>query len=251
MIQHLEFEFPEVSHKAGQWLIECLQELDCILAPIFNRLLINVNNSGDPENLDKLSSGLVELIKIVKHGGDLIIKRAYEMEVPLPVRENLQNVISSQESKYKIIIKEEKSSLLQLMVEICLLVLLKDKEEENKKYSIAVYNLKDSNKSFSREVLRVKVLACEFLLMILRQKYAPLGYLAVDSILYCLNISFEMKEITQEVFHIQLLNLLNIIFFDCDISLNKEKCKSLLESETFSEMYLKGLTKEDNYVKFQ
>ena len=42
LIKHLGHNLPEISHKAGQWLIEVLQELECILRPIFLDLVKSV-----------------------------------------------------------------------------------------------------------------------------------------------------------------------------------------------------------------
>ena len=237
LIQHLDLDLPEISHKAGQWLIEILPELGCVLKPIFNELLENVNHNHDANDFKQLSNGLRELRQIVKHGGDMIIRRAYEIIIPESIEETLGDLRKQQDSFYKPVDTQAKITYLQLMVEICLLALVEDPDPEK----IAS----------SRDVLRVKVSACEFLLMILRQKYAPLAFIAVQPILFCLNKSFEQEQLHQEVLHLQLLNILNIIFFDCDIFTNKEKCRKLVQSELFCEIYLKGLTKKDNYIKFQ
>jgi Dopey, N-terminal len=236
LIQHLDLDLPEVSYKTGQWLIEALPDLACVLSPTFNELLSNLNQTFIPDSFLKLSHGIKQLIKIVKHGGDLIIQRAYEVKIPGFLAEQLVNT-RAQQSSYKVIKEEEvETTFLQLMVEACLLVLLQSEKIDD---------------SCSRSILRVKVSACEFLIMILRQKYQPLAYLAVDSILNCLKKTFDAQEITQEVLHLQLLNILNIIFFDCEISLDPSKCKTLLESQTFIEIYLKGPTKKDDYIKFR
>ena len=188
-------------------------------------------------NLAILSHGLKELRQIVKHGGDMIIKRAYEIIIHKSIEESLDELRNQQDSFYKPFESQANVTYLQLMVEACLLILL-GKQDSDRKGS-------------SRDVLRVKVSACEFLLMILRQKYAPLAFMAVESILQCLNQSFEQQELHQEVLHLQLLNILNIIFFDCDILTSKNKCRHLMQSPIFCDMYLKGLTKKDSFIKFQ
>ena len=241
LIKHLGHNLPEISHKAGQWLIEVLQELDCILRPIFLDLVKSVGRFHKQKYIYIILQGLTDLQQIVQYGGDMVIKKASEIIVPPRISKKFDHISREKMVTFKLNTEPQQESYLQLMVKISLLVLLSNEESEG--------DTPQCNPS--REILKVKVSACEFLLMILRQKYAPLACIAMESILKCLSRSLLLNDLVYEVLQLKLLNILNIIIFDCDISTNAHECKALVESSVFSEIFFKGIAKKENFIKIQ
>ena len=127
-----------------------------------------------------------------------------------------------------------------MMVKISLLVLLSNEESEGE----------NPQCNPSREILKVKVSACEFLLMILRQKYAPWpaslwtpSEMPAES--PCCKRPGLRGPATQTPEYSQYHHI-RLRYFD-----QRPGVQGLVESSIFSEIFFKGIAKKENFIKIQ
>ena len=101
----------------------------------------------------------------------------------------------------------------------------------------------DQIQHFSDQHHAVNATACEFLELLLKNSKekdmaAKTAHIIIDMIMKVLQLAINKKDNAMQV---QLLNLLNVILFECQFSKNMENCRKVLTSTTFTDILVSGL----------
>lgn len=104
---------------------------------------------------------------------------------------------------------------------------------------------------FSSDTHSVNATACEFLELILKsskdsERAAEVGHEIISRILKALSTTIEKKDNAMQV---QILNLLKVILFECDIRKDFERWRMLLSSNIFSDILVSGMKNQVSYVR--
>ena len=97
----------------------------------------------------------------------------------------------------------------------------------------------------------VNVTACEFLELMLKSSKdrgcaSTVAHMIIDHLQRALYTAISKKDNAMQV---QLLNLLNVVLFECQFSRDMENCKKVLTSVVFIDILTQGLKNQVAYVR--
>ena len=229
MLDHLENESPIVRHSAREWLLDALPRFSAVLDPLMAILMHKdvariANPSGrlfyaQEYDSRRVLDALRKLRSLLLSGGDDVHRHLSTLSLSPRALE------TSPAIKAKV--------YLVLILEITLGFVQGEVQKAHRK-------------TFEIENQSVQSAACEVLELVLRKGDAELGYMAVSRVLETMCHSIREEN---TVMQLQLLNLLSLIFFDCNIPSIRDKCKELLMSQRFSTALLEGIHTKDAYLR--
>ena len=229
MIDHLENESPLVRHSAREWLLDSLPQFSAVLDPIVSILTHkDVSRTLHPSgrfyytqeyDTRRVLDALRKLRSVLLSGGEEV--HTTILSLPLSSRA-LEAVPGTETGVYVFIVLEITLGFVQGEVAA------------------------NSRPAFEIDNQSVQSAACEVLELLLHKGNTALGFQAVSRVLDTLCHAIREEN---SVMQLQLLNLLSLAFFECQLTSCKEKCVKLLGSDQFSTALLRGMHTKDAFLR--
>ena len=230
MLDHLENESPIVRHSAREWLLDALPQFAAVLDPIVSILTHKdvartVTASGrvhykQEYDTRRVLDALRKMRSLLLSGGDEV----HHILLHLPLSSRAQEAVAGSEAEvYMAVVLDVALGFVQGEVP-------------------PGYH----RKAFETDNQSVQFAACEVLELLLRKGSPDLGYQAVGRVLDTLCHAIREEN---SVLQLQLLNLLSLAFFECELPVLRDKCKELLASDRFATALLQGLHTKDAFLR--
>ena len=216
MLDHLEHESPKIRHMAREWLMISLPKFTCVLDSLFSRLLKPILKETLDTQYDHkvVLDAFKKLKSLVTSAFEIVVGKAQMLSLS-PTLEVPKDWV--------------RTNYLTLTVEVALKYLSIDSKE----------SFKELNQS-------VQASACELLELVLSEVSLELASSVLPTVLKCIFRSMQNED---RVMQLLLLNILQVVFFRCQVHKHRETCAEQLKSTDFSMVYLNALHVKDTYVR--
>lgn len=229
MLDHLENESPIVRHSAREWLLDALPQFAAVLDPVVGILTHkDVARTGTASgrlyykqeyDTRRVLDALRKMRSLLLSGGDEV----HSLLLHLPLSSRAQEAVAGSEGVYMAVVLDVALGFVQGEVPPG-----------------------HPRKAFEIDNQSVQFAACEVLELLLRKGSPDLGFQAVGRVLDTLCHAIHEEN---SVLQLQLLNLLSLAFFDCQLPVLRERCKELLASDRFATALLQGLHTKDAFLR--
>jgi len=230
MLDHLENESPIVRHSAREWLLDASPQFAAVLDPVVGILTHKdvsrtVTASGrlhykQEYDTRRVLDALRKMRSLLLSGGDAV----HHLLLHLRLSSRAQEAVAGAEAGvYMSVVLDVALGFVQGEVP-------------------PGYH----RKAFEIDNQSVQFAACEVLELLLRKGSPDLGFQAVGRVLDTLCHAIREEN---SVLQLQLLNLLSLAFFDCQLPVLRDRCRELLASDRFATALLQGLHTKDAFLR--